>query len=906
MSTVTDSKIIELKELLNIINILVKPEGLENCSTIEEGLKCSIKQIITHHKAYSVDNILSETTFENISWKFVQTCLFFLTKLKYNLLENPEEMLSISQQNSIKFCLEKVIGLELLPHLLPGVGLGLSTITSHSHLMPQNKLSDIEKYEHLCFVVDNLVSLHCVNQLHNLMYSSFMGHLYSALCQLSLFPFKKPQEGDCDKTNGNYEKLIANKIKYANILNSLLSVSYQPQVIKELMFILGNKKKPTWLERGIIKLLNKRLVQQGGVLATVRVFSDACNNSDLAPKVLQIEAISKLISNPHCKGIERDDFYKLVSPQILSLLDSKDPNMIRIAVTCCQKLDPDIFQLYIFREITKPLFDVPVNEHNVTFCIQRLHKGFAIPASDLWCLSVDFITPIVKFLFHLYSKIYVSVSHIKTLVEDLVWCILTKNEDEKLKQILKSVIFDIDDSDFRKLPRDIEFIFGDEGGVQIVNESNKHSLEDYGDAVLFILELRDHSGIIGNKLFALLLELSTESEHKDSLERYIVTIKLLTLLSEKPKVQKAISKHPTHVIMFIKSFIELKLDSCNEELDSIGIALMVLSAVLVENIHSKKVDWDQFNDLIIPITALRDKTTNVEIRSTAEKLVTLICTRGLSKKINNDECKKEEITCNDGFEQAMIDACDTLLPVRSHGMMRLASLIKAGDKETLAHKEAVLCVFQENMNHKDSYLYLSAIEGLSTLAAEFPDTVLLSLIRNYSRVDIEDSESRLKIGECLMRVTRLLGELVPTYKSELLNVFLAGTRDHDALVRASSLANLGEICRILGFRIGNIAAEILHCVHCIVQTDKAIEPRRAAVMVVTMLLKGMEKDAFNVLQNHLKELYSSLKHVYNTDKDDQTRLHAQLALEELNTITRAFLFPSQVLSKRIFVLDAPP
>lgn len=49
---------------------------------------------------------------------------------------------------------------------------------------------------------------------------------------------------------------------------------------------------------------------------------------------------------------------------------------------------------------------------------------------------------------------------------------------------------------------------------------------------------------------------------------------------------------------------------------------------------------------------------------------------------------------------------------------------------------------------------------------------------------------------------------MPTYKTELLNVFLAGTRDEDALVRTSSLVNLGDVCSLLGYRIGTISAEV--------------------------------------------------------------------------------------------------
>jgi hypothetical protein len=67
------------------------------------------------------------------------------------------------------------------------------------------------------------------------------------------------------------------------------------------------------------------------------------------------------------------------------------------------------------------------------------------------------------------------------------------------------------------------------------------------------------------------------------------------------------------------------------------------------------------------------------------------------------------------------------------------------------------------------------------------------------------------------------GDLVPPYKAMLLNAFLVGTKDSDHLVRASSLSNLGEICKALGFRIGPIVREV-STFFCLVNTCHAYVP----------------------------------------------------------------------------------
>lgn len=46
------------------------------------------------------------------------------------------------------------------------------------------------------------------------------------------------------------------------------------------------------------------------------------------------------------------------------------------------------------------------------------------------------------------------------------------------------------------------------------------------------------------------------------------------------------------------------------------------------------------------------------------------------------------------------------------------------------------------------------------------------------------------------------------YKNEIINALLFGCRDSDHLVRASSLSSLGELCRILTFRIHAFIIEV--------------------------------------------------------------------------------------------------
>lgn len=152
--------------------------------------------------------------------------------------------------------------------------------------------------------------------------------------------------------------------------------------------------------------------------------------------------------------------------------------------------------------------------------------------------------------------------------------------------------------------------------------------------------------------------------------------------------------------------------------------------------------------------------------------------------------------------------------------------------------------------------------------------------------------------------------MTPHYKNLLLNTFLAGTRDEDYLIRASSLSNLAEVCEVLAYKLGSISTEvltpwknafrflnpfqfqILTCVHAIIATDKCVEPRRAAVTVIRQLLRGLGEEMIFFLKDAILPIYQELRLVYRTDKDDVVKLQAQLALEELNENMKEFVFPT--------------
>ena len=139
-----------------------------------------------------------------------------------------------------------------------------------------------------------------------------------------------------------------------------------------------------------------------------------------------------------------------------------------------------------------------------------------------------------------------------------------------------------------------------------------------------------------------------------------------------------------------------------------------------------------------------------------------------------------------------------------------------------------------------------------------PEMVISLLTREFSHIDERKCASeeravelRTKIGEALARVTENLGEMTPKYRNELVNPFFGQMSHPDDLVRCSALSNLGEVCKNLRFSLGGIVQEVFLCLHNAIEFDRSMPVRRAAVLVVKLLLEGLRDASCSKIQKSL-------------------------------------------------------
>ncbi|KAK7891995.1 hypothetical protein WMY93_023958 [Mugilogobius chulae] len=437
--------------------------------------------------------------------------------------------------------------------------------------------------------------------------------------------------------------------------------------------------------------------------------------------------------------------------------------------------------------------------------------------------------------------------------------------------------------------------------------------------------------------------LEMEQQRLSSTERQTQKLALLQVLAVMVEClpHTLLLRKNTQVVDFIHSLLQrasvglgdFPINSCENTVDSQTLSMgMGLVATLLSVPQVSSEDYRCMTCLIPPLDKLSQLHPEAFIQELASNLKAVIATHGAYKPDNpctpltstthgspamppnHPTTPKKNIIKSDNFPRKplsewILEACDPDVPTKTFALRGLTQLVQSRDPETVQAQDKVLALFLENLEHEDSFVYLSAIQGLAALADFFPQRILERLLQNFqggpslpTANQNRSLETRLKLGEVLMRASRAMGELAPHLGRPLLGVFLQSIKDPDHSIRASSLSNLAELCAKLDYALGPLAQELSTCLTALIKTEKEAEVRRAAVHVIAQLLKGLSDKTTQVLADVLLDLYRALKWVVRSDPDSVAVVHAQVALEELDDVMRKFIFPEQKLEKKIVVL----
>lgn len=304
---------------------------------------------------------------------------------------------------------------------------------------------------------------------------------------------------------------------------------------------------------------------------------------------------------------------------------------------------------------------------------------------------------------------------------------------------------------------------------------------------------------------------------------------------------------------------------------------------------------------------------------------------------------------DDVLSDAQADLASSLVPLRARGVVTLTKLVRSSQQQRrdptwTPRVQRLVRLFLTHLDDPESYVFLAAVQGLATLADAHAD-IAIPLLVSALRDKNQPLERRIKLSEALLFSAKRCGETLPTYAKVFVYAYLDcirpppaasgarvraskkfqliqevggdsesvaiappvvpsdGDSDSDALaeatLRASCLSNLAEVCVLLQWSLQPFVADVMTCVFGILQLELdasqhgVVAVRRGAVFVLKYVVQLLGWKVLEVMPEQLRPLYHTLKVAVRTDKDAVVVFHATQALEALDRVMRAELFPAQ-------------
>nr|XP_030719387.1 hyaluronan synthase 3 isoform X2 [Globicephala melas] len=899
----------------------------------------------------------------DVTWRFTSQTLLLLLCLKETMIRlavefnpgkpNPRtpeaapalspDTLSISQQKTVQSVLQFVVTLGVCPYLVPGVGVPVSYRTEFGAVVRDVVClgaapSAPRRLYTSCKVLLN-VAQHA--SLGSLIFCRHFGDIAAGLCQLGFCPTKRKPLNPEEEVLTEDERALSRKA-----LRDILDQVYQPLAVRELLILQGGPpqsytdgktqvmcRAPAWLRRLCGQLLSERLMRPSGVQAVVRGILEgagagAAGGSDAeatAADWKKCDLIAKILASCPQQSVSPEDYYRDICPQILDLFHFQDKltglQFQRVATTTFITMSrerPQLAAKYLLQPVLAPLHrclntaevsesdmvpgTILVTEEELSRCIEDVYKVYVVGNEPLTVL-MDSLLPVLGVLFSLYCFTKHSVSHVRSLCQEILLWMLGKLERKKAITSLKG--FAGLDKTVPSLHSLCHFRAATQGGIMITIKeavcdededealyqkvsSEQCQVEHLGDLLshcqecglagdffIFCLKELTHMAVedeaeLKSKPFSSknLLELE---QHQTLLvegqERKLLVLQLTAVLCE--RMSEQIFTNITQVVDFVAATLQRACASLAHQAEStvesqtlsmsMGLVAVMLGGAIqlkssefailkqllpllekVSNTYPDPVIQELAVDLRITISthgAFSTEAVSVAAQSTLNKKdpggkreeqqqtsderysnvsyhhleqQRSHCTSNQTSLTPNaplipQEVREPSITTNqksgsittEQLQEALLSAYDPQIPTRAAALRTLSRWIEQREPKALEMQEKLLKIFLENLEHEDTFIYLSAIQG----------------------------------------------DMVSEYREPLIHTFLRGARDPDSAHRASSLSNLGELCQRLDFMLGSVVHEVTTCLIAVAKTDHEVQVRRAAVHVIVLLLRGLSQKA---------------------------------------------------------------
>ncbi|CAH7065874.1 Tango6 [Phodopus roborovskii] len=801
---------------------------------------------------------------EDITWSFTSQTLLLLLSLKETMTRlvadfspstpNPRtpeaapalspDTLSVSQQKTVQSVLQFVVTLGVCPYLMPGVGVPLRYRTEFGAVVQDVVCLEAAPHAtrrlYICCRV--LLELAQHASLGSLIFCRHFGDIAAGLCQLGFCPIKRKPPAPVEEVLTEEERTLSR-----GSLRDILDQVYQPLAVRELLILQGGPPQsctdiktplrghtPAWLRRLCGQLLSERLMRPNGVQAVVRGILEgagagAAGGSDAeatAADWKKCDLIAKILASCPQQSLSPESYYKDICPQILDLFHFQDKltarQFQRVATTTFLTMSrecPELASKYLLQPMLAPLHrcltsaEIPesdmvpgtilVTEEELSRCVEDVFKVYVVANEPLPVL-LDALLPLLGVFFSLYCFTKQSVSHIRSLCQEILLWILVKLERKKAIASLKG--FSGLDRAAPSLHPQCQFRAAMHGGIVItVKEatsddedealyqkvsSEQSQMEHLGD----LLSHCQQCGLAGDFFILCLKELShliveNEAEFKpmpscytnlleleqyqalliEDQERKLLVLQLLAVLCE--RMSEQIFTHITQVVDFVAATLQRACASLAHEAKStvesqtLSMSMGLVAVMLGGAVQLKSSDFAVLKQLLPLLEKVSNTYPDPVIQELAVDLRITISTHGafsteavsmaaqstLNKKDPEWKTEEQQQTSHDTsievaqnhseqerdpprtspeskepstatsqsprnitteqFQEVLLSAYDPQVPTRAAALRTLSRWVEQREARALEEQKKLLQIFLENLEHEDTFVYLSAIQG---------------------------------------------------------------------------------------------------------------------------------------------------------------------------------------------------
>ncbi|XP_035780772.1 transport and Golgi organization protein 6-like [Anopheles albimanus] len=688
-------------------------------------------------------------------------------------------------------------------------------------------------------------------------------------------------------------------------------------------------KGSTGLARELAEVLHRDLLRmtgrKGGFAVLCRTLLTSSESKEEETSWRKSEVIARIVA---CRGHTKQ-FYRQVLQDCLEFFqwaaNAGTQEALVYAGTCIECLKRFIALPNAYRELHMRIenhlfssFDALINPPELVagyvLCERKqllasLHDcHVAFSGSSFSSLPSSLLVPYISLFAKLHSLMPIEFEEREYLANMTVFCLSNRSKQE-LRQSLVDLSYMTDNAQGgrtkfmhpRIIKKDAELSYS--LVVSTARDNDEAELTGLLTVVIEMLKSSNRNLVLYDVFIILLSELMNPSNPLDDkrildddeqqnvlrnqfYQKYTIMQSLMELINHK-HFHSQLYDNPAEVLALLKDSVAKAID--------------------------RRTDMEASDDDVLQIIVSLFQEFLVKTRSQAEahdifKLlrryrISTRCSRELGERIDT-LCNKpptvseSEVLSDSSFSNAFSLCSDPEPYCKVYGTTLLLKLLKEKDKETVAQRHSVLILALANLRNEESYAFLNSVRLLVALCVVLEADVIDSLMKEYLS-ESNELDYRLKVGEATVKTVETLGPFAIRYRDVLLNGFLTGARHRLDEIRASSLANVGNISRILSYQVHHYFYELFLVISLIIETDKYLPARRAGILVLAQLIEGM--DGLMDFQEYLLPIYRFLKQVINTDKDDVTKLQAAVALDHLKAKTKDFLtINPQDLEHRMF------